>query len=46
VIVHTSKYRKMASKKKGAESGKKILFGRPGNSLKMGIVGLPNVGKR
>mmetsp|Transcript_188 Transcript_188/g.395 ORF Transcript_188/g.395 Transcript_188/m.395 type:complete len:394 (+) Transcript_188:37-1218(+) len=34
----------MSSKKKDSEE-KKILWGRPGNSLKMGIVGLPNVGK-
>lgn len=32
------------SKKKQVEE-KKVLFGRPGNTLKMGIVGLPNVGK-
>ena len=24
---------------------KKISWGRPGNTLKMGIIGLPNVGK-
>lgn len=33
----------MPPKKKGAEA-EKPLFGRPGNNLKMGIVGLPNVG--
>jgi obg-like ATPase 1 len=31
--------------KKAEEPKKKIFFGRPGNTLKMGIVGLPNVGK-
>lgn len=31
--------------KKEAAPEKKILLGRPGNTLKMGIVGLPNVGK-
>lgn len=31
--------------KKHEEPKKKVYFGRPGNSLKMGIVGLPNVGK-
>jgi len=30
---------------KKEEPPKKILLGRPGNTLKMGIVGLPNVGK-
>jgi obg-like ATPase 1 len=30
---------------KKEEPAKKILLGRPGNTLKMGIVGLPNVGK-
>jgi len=34
----------MPPKKKGEEE-KKILLGRPGNNLKIGIVGLPNVGK-
>ncbi|CEM35005.1 unnamed protein product [Vitrella brassicaformis CCMP3155] len=34
----------MAPKKK-AETEKKILLGRPRGSLKMGLVGLPNVGK-
>jgi len=33
----------MPPKKEAAE--KKVLWGRPGNTLKMGIVGLPNVGK-
>lgn len=32
------------SKKKGAAE-EKILLGRPGNNLKMGVVGMPNVGK-
>lgn len=31
--------------KKEAAPEKKVLWGRPGNTLKMGIVGLPNVGK-
>lgn len=31
--------------KKEAAPEKKVLLGRPGNTLKMGIVGLPNVGK-
>ncbi len=31
--------------KKKEEQPKKVLLGRPGNTLKMGIVGLPNVGK-
>lgn len=31
--------------KKEAAPEKKIILGRPGNTLKMGIVGLPNVGK-
>ncbi|KAG8908003.1 hypothetical protein FRB99_001169 [Tulasnella sp. 403] len=31
--------------KKAAPVEKKILLGRPGNNLKIGIVGLPNVGK-
>ena len=36
----------MESKKKNEEPKKeKCLLGRPGNTLKMGIVGLPNVGK-
>jgi obg-like ATPase 1 len=35
----------MESKKKKEEVPKKVLLGRPGNTLKMGIVGLPNVGK-
>lgn len=31
--------------KKGEEPPKRVLLGRPGNNVKMGIVGLPNVGK-
>ncbi|KAI9635129.1 P-loop containing nucleoside triphosphate hydrolase protein [Dioszegia hungarica] len=31
--------------KKKVEESKEILLGRPGNNLKIGIVGLPNVGK-
>lgn len=34
----------MAAKGKGEEV-QKVILGRPSNSLKMGIVGLPNVGK-
>jgi obg-like ATPase 1 len=30
---------------KKEEPPKKVLLGRPGNNVKMGIVGLPNVGK-
>lgn len=33
----------MPPKKQVAEE--KVMWGRPGNTLKMGIVGLPNVGK-
>lgn len=35
----------MESNKKKTEQPPKILLGRPGNTLKMGLVGLPNVGK-
>lgn len=35
----------MENKKKKEEQPAKVLLGRPGNTLKMGIVGLPNVGK-
>jgi len=31
--------------KKKVEEEKKARLGKPGNTLKMGIVGLPNVGK-
>jgi obg-like ATPase 1 len=31
--------------KKKVEVEKKVLLGRPRNTLKMGLVGLPNVGK-
>lgn len=31
--------------KKGEEVKEKRPLGRPGNTLKMGIVGLPNIGK-
>jgi obg-like ATPase 1 len=34
----------MASKKK-EEEAPRVILGRPSNSLKLGIVGLPNVGK-
>ena len=32
-------------KRKSSDQPEKILLGRPGNSLKMGLIGLPNVGK-
>ncbi|KAG8885283.1 hypothetical protein FRB97_001729 [Tulasnella sp. 331] len=35
----------MPPKKAAAAAEKKILLGRPSNNLKIGIVGLPNVGK-
>ncbi|KAF8820707.1 putative GTP-binding protein [Cardiosporidium cionae] len=35
----------MPPKKKEKETPKKVLLGRPKGSLKMGLVGLPNVGK-
>lgn len=35
----------MAPKKAEAATNKTVLLGRPGSSLKVGIVGLPNVGK-
>lgn len=31
--------------KKNSQVEEKAIWGRPGNTLKMGIVGLPNVGK-
>jgi GTPase involved in cell partitioning and DNA repair len=31
--------------KKGSQKEEKILLGRPSNNLKIGVVGLPNVGK-
>ena len=31
--------------KKVVEEERVVLLGRPGNNVKMGIVGLPNVGK-
>lgn len=37
--------KKMPPKGKKGEVEKKILLGRPGNNLKVGIVGVPNVGK-
>lgn len=40
---HSSKI--TAPKSKKGEPEKKILLGRPGNNLKTGIVGVPNVGK-
>jgi GTP-binding protein EngB required for normal cell division len=39
----TKRLSKMPPKK--IQSVEKPLLGRPGNNLKMGIVGLPNVGK-
>lgn len=30
---------------KGEEAPKKVMLGRPGNNVKVGIVGVPNVGK-
>ena len=37
----------MAPKKKGAvgDDGKRVLLGRASNSVSIGIVGIPNVGK-
>jgi len=35
----------MAPKKKEEEPKKATLIGRPGNNVKAGIVGMPNVGK-
>jgi obg-like ATPase 1 len=35
----------MPPKKQAEDNSQKLLWGRPGNGLKMGIVGLPNVGK-
>lgn len=35
----------MPPKKKDHIEEQRILWGRPANTLKMGIVGLPNVGK-
>lgn len=32
-------------KDKKSEPEKKAILGRPGNTLQMGIVGLPNIGK-
>ncbi|KAJ3716214.1 P-loop containing nucleoside triphosphate hydrolase protein [Lentinula raphanica] len=40
----TTSFRQMPPKK-AAQETKKVLLGRPGNNLKIGIVGLPNVGK-
>ena len=40
----SSKARKMPPKKKGAGEEKTPLLGRFGTSLKIGIVGIPNVG--
>lgn len=35
----------MGGKKKQEEAPKKVILGRASNTLKMGLVGLPNVGK-
>ncbi len=35
----------MAASNKSAEKKEKIVFGRPSNSLRIGVVGVPNVGK-
>ena len=35
----------MPPKKSSEQAVQQILWGRPGNTLRMGIVGLPNVGK-
>lgn len=35
----------MKGKKKGEEPPKKVILGRASNTLKMGLVGMPNVGK-
>jgi len=35
----------MAATKKATEKQERIVFGRPSNSLRIGVVGLPNVGK-
>jgi len=35
----------MKGKKKGEEAPKKLILGRASNTLKMGLVGMPNVGK-
>jgi len=35
----------MSGKKKTAAEEEVPVLGRPGNNLKMGIVGVPNVGK-
>jgi len=35
----------MPKKKKGGDSPKKVVLGRPKNNVSIGIVGLPNVGK-
>ena len=41
---YAKRNKKMPPKKKVVED-KKVILGRPGNNLKCGIVGLPNVGK-
>lgn len=46
-FINTPKYLRLSvlMSKKAISSEEKILLGRPSNNLKMGIVGLPNVGK-
>lgn len=41
----TENKKKLTEDKKKQTEDKKLIFGRTGNTLKMGIVGLPNVGK-
>lgn len=45
VRFQSTKIKKRMPPKKAAQAEKKILLGRPSNNLKIGIVGLPNVGK-
>ena len=45
IYIPPSLFLKMPPKKKEEPAPKTVLLGRPGTSLKMGIVGLPNVGK-
>ncbi|TIB98403.1 hypothetical protein E3Q18_02052 [Wallemia mellicola] len=44
-LLFSSKKRTKMPPKKQQQPEQKIRLGRPGNNLKMGIVGLPNVGK-
>ncbi|TIB65991.1 hypothetical protein E3P78_00207 [Wallemia ichthyophaga] len=45
LVFHSAKKRTKMPPKKNQQPEQKIRLGRPGNNLKMGIVGLPNVGK-